>query len=86
VPLVEGMAPLWPDEGAETAMISELRARGEMAVPAPTEAVEEIDPKDLPPLDALVKRIPPEVREALDDLFRAKFVRVARVPKRALKE
>jgi hypothetical protein len=39
----------------------------------------------LPPLDELVKRIPPEVRETLEDLFRARFVTVKRVPKKALK-
>jgi hypothetical protein len=32
-----------------------------------------------------VKRIPPEVREVLDDLFRAKFTAVRRVPKKSLK-
>lgn len=40
----------------------------------------------LPPLNDLVQRIPAEVREALEDLFRAKFVAVKRVPKQALKE
>jgi hypothetical protein len=85
VPLVDGMPPLWPDESAESAMISELRSRGESIAPAATEAKEEmVDPKALPPLDELVKRIPPEVRETLEDLFRAKFVRVTRVPKKAL--
>jgi hypothetical protein len=76
----------WPDESAESAMLPELRSRGDMAEPAATEAVEETDTKNLPPLDELVKRLPPEVREVLDDLFRAKFVRVTRVPKKALKD
>ena len=66
-------------------MLSELRSRGGTAQPAATEAVEEIETKALPPLDELVKRLSPEVRDALDDLFRAKFVRVARVPRKALK-
>jgi len=43
--------------------VVELRAKGERATPAATEAVEEIDTKALPSLDELVKRIPPEVRE-----------------------
>ena len=82
----DGAPNAWPDESAEAAMMSELKSRGEMATPAPTEAVEETtDTKNLPPLDDLVKRIPPEVREALDDLFRVKFVRVVRVPAKALK-
>jgi hypothetical protein len=41
-------------------------------------------PAKLPPLDELVQRIPSEVRELMDELFRAKFVRVQRVPKKAL--
>jgi len=88
--LLEGEGPInaWPDESAESAMLSELRSRGEPAMPAPaaTEAVEETDPKNLPSLDELVQRIPAGVREVVDDLFRAKFVRVTRVPKQALKE
>ena len=52
---------------------------------ANVETVEETDAKPLPPLSELVERIPAEVREALDDLFRARFVAVKRVPKRALK-
>ncbi len=67
-------------------MVAELRSRGELTSPVAVEAVEEIDTKALPPLDELVKRIPAEAREALDDLFRAKFVRVVRVPKKALKD
>lgn len=39
----------------------------------------------LPPLDDLVQRIPPATRELIDELFRAKFVTVKRVPKSALK-
>jgi hypothetical protein len=75
------------DEAIESAFLAEARERGEPVrspVPA-TEAVEEVDTKPLPKLDELVRRIPAEVRETLDDLFRAKFVTVRRVPKKALK-
>jgi hypothetical protein len=84
-PASEGAPNAWPDESAESAMLSELRERGEKpgALPA-SEPAEETDTKALPSLDELVKRLRPEVREALDDLFRAKFVRVARVPQKAL--
>ena len=81
----EGAPNAWPDERAEAAMLSELGSRGELATPAATEAVEETETRNLPPLDELVKRIPPEVREALDDLFRAKFTTVRRMPQKALK-
>lgn len=79
--------PSWPDESAESAFLAEARDRGE---PVKTkvrtdDAPEENDPKALPQLDDLVTRIPENVRDVLEDLFRAKFVRVQRVPKRALK-
>ncbi len=85
----EGDVP-WPsDELAEAAFRSDAHDRGETvlpAVPAVTETEEVIDPKALPPLEELVKRIPPEVLETLDDLFRAKFTAVKRVPPKALKK
>jgi hypothetical protein len=86
LPEADGAINAWPDASAESAMLSELRSRGETVTAAATEAVEEIETTKLPPLDQLVKQIPPDVREALDDLFRAKFVRVTRVPKKALRE
>jgi hypothetical protein len=80
-----GHTNVWPDEAAESAFIAEARDRGETVTAAPASAaVEESDGKNLPSLDALVKRLSPEVRETLDDLFRAKFVSVRRVPKKAL--
>jgi hypothetical protein len=85
-PVSEGAPNAWPDESTEAAMVSELKSRGEPVIAVRAEPIEEIDPKKLPPLDELVKRLTPEVRETLDDLFRAKFVRVTRVPAKALKE
>ena len=52
---------------------------------AATEAIEETDTKGLPPLDELVQKISPEARTLLDELFRAKFVAVRRVPAKELK-
>ncbi|RFC45654.1 MAG: hypothetical protein DUW69_001799 [Verrucomicrobia bacterium] len=77
----------WPDESAETAFQAESRARSEPELPAGlmVEASEETSPKGLPALEDLVKRIPPEARELLDELFRAKFTGVRRVPEQALK-
>ena len=80
---------VWPDEAAETMFMADARTRGEpaeLSAGAATEAAEELDSRGLPPIDGLVQRIPPEVREALDDLFRAKFTTVRRVPRKALKE
>lgn len=77
----------WPDEAAESSFLAEARNRGEaVAPPKPKEEVaDDSEAKPLPSLDELVQRIPAEVREALEDLFRARFVTVKRVPKRALK-
>jgi hypothetical protein len=89
VPVADDSAPEWPDEATESAIRAEVRDRGEnLPAPAPASAGEEpevADPKALPPLDELVNRIPPAVRESLEDLFRARFVTVKRVPARALK-
>jgi hypothetical protein len=52
---------------------------------AVADATDEPAPKALPPLDELVKRIPAEVRDTLEELFRARFVTVKRLPKKALK-
>ncbi len=42
------------------------------------------DGKPLPSLDALVARLPAEVRETMETLFRARFTKVTRVPRSAL--
>ena len=82
---------VWPDEAAESAFMAEARDRGEtVAPPKPTRSVDGdaddgVNAKNLPPLEELVNRLSPEVRETLDDLFRAKFTAVRRVPKTALK-
>ena len=49
-----------------------------------TESPEEAK-TDLPPMEDLVKRIPAPTRELMEELFRARFVTVKRVPKSALK-
>ena len=77
---------VWPDAAAEEIFLKESGNQNAGAVPArATEAMEETDGQNLPPLDELVKRIPANVREALDDLFRVKYTTVRRVPKKALK-
>ena len=82
-----GAAEAWPDDAAESAFLAEARDRGEPAPTAKTETepLEPVDPKSLPALNDLVNRIPADVRETLEELFRARFVAVKRVPKRALK-
>jgi hypothetical protein len=85
-PTIEDSAPPVIDESAEAEFLAEAKQRGEV-VPqrSPAEIEEDANPKALPPLDDLVKRIPADVRETLDDLFRARFTTVKKFPKRALK-
>ncbi|HUR57968.1 MAG TPA: hypothetical protein VM029_09690 [Opitutaceae bacterium] len=77
------------DESAEAAFLGEARDRAEPVrnvTPAQAAAeMDEADSKPLPPLDSLVQQIPADVRATLEELFRAKFIRVQRVPRKALK-
>jgi len=91
-PTFDEEGPVWPDEASESAMRAEVAERGETltskAARELAEAAAEAaaEKKGLPSLDALVEKIPADVRDTLEDLFRVKFVKVARVPKKALKE
>ena len=80
--------PHWPDEVSESAFLADAQERGEVVPKArPTDVPETTDePQALPALETLVERIPANVRDTLEELFRAKFVKVQRVPKRALKK
>lgn len=80
----DGMPP-GVDDAAEAAFLADVRARGEVVVAKSVAEVEETNPKALPPLADLVNRIPTEVRDVLEELFRARFVTVKRFPKKALK-
>jgi hypothetical protein len=82
-PAEEESAP-WP-EGA--AVVDVIQAPGEDHPAAETMVQRPAAPDaPLPSLDAMVARIPPDVREALDDLFRVKFINVQRMPVSTLKE
>lgn len=78
--------PNWPDETAEAAFLADARAQGVSVAAASDDGDgEPAKTGALPALEELVQRVPAEVREALDELFRARFVTVKRVPKKALK-
>ena len=81
----------WPtDDATENSFLADARERGEMVMPvlpAAAAAARE-EPEDtgpLPALDDLVERIPAEVRELLEELYRVKFTTVRRVPAELLK-
>ena len=44
-----------------------------------------VEKGDLPPMEDLVKRIPMPARDLMEELFRAKFITVKRIPQSALK-
>lgn len=83
----EATSPAWSDEAAESEYRAEARNRGELVREnrEVSEVPEETEAGALPDLDELVARLPAEVRETLEDLFRARFVAVKRVPRKALK-
>jgi hypothetical protein len=91
-PTFDEEGPVWPDAAAESEIRAEVAERGETlnskAARELAEAAAEAaaEKKGLPSLDALVEKIPADVRDTLEDLFRVKFVKVARAPKKALKE
>lgn len=80
---------VWPDEAAEAAFLAESKEASGFKTPVPVSAVAPLEDeeaiKPLPALDELVQRIPPETRDLLDELFRAKFTTVRRVRKTDLK-
>jgi len=77
----ESEAAPWPSGSEEAAFLAgapEGAAAVVLAAPvAESNPTEKLAP--LPPLEELIQRVPPAVREALDDLFRAKFTSVRRV-------
>lgn len=78
--------PVGPSAEEEAAFLAQERENG--YTPPPFGAAQpppEENGKHLPPLEDLVKRIPVPARELLEELFRAKFVTVKRVPASALK-
>lgn len=83
--------PKWPDEVTESGMRAEVIGRGEtLSAKAAREAAEALaeaaaEKRNLPPLDELINQIPAEIRDTLEDLFRVKFIKVARAPKKSLK-
>ncbi len=79
--------PRWPDENEEAAVLAERAApttiREQIDHAEAERQAEEADSvRDLPELDALVARLPAAVRDGLEELFRAKYTKVRRLPKR----
>jgi hypothetical protein len=79
-------APVGPSAEEEAAFIAEERENGYAPAAATSgPGGDEAEAGELPPLEDLVKRIPPATRDVMEELFRAKFVTVRRIPRAALK-
>ncbi|MBM3873683.1 MAG: hypothetical protein FJ382_08095 [Verrucomicrobia bacterium] len=74
--------PLEVIAAGESSEVPEAVARVPAARPAREEEEEDAGPK--PPLADLTARVPAALQETMDELFRARFVRVARVPRPAV--
>jgi hypothetical protein len=75
---VDEGAPVGPSAAEEATL---LATETPVAAPEWPEVAPGADnDRDLPPLEDLVKRIPPKTRAAMDEFFRANFVTVKRVP------
>lgn len=72
----EGEPAPWPGAADEAAFLAQGREAGE-AAEAPESAPPA--PERLPSLEEMIARVPKQVRELMDDLFRARFTSVRRV-------
>lgn len=86
VETVDVGAPIGPGEAEESAFLAE---QGEVRSPkavSPSGVGAESDANTpFPPMDDLIHRIPAASRELMDQLFRAKFITVKRMPASAFK-
>jgi len=78
-------APVGPSADEEADYLAEQKFAPASIAPTPPADDDAAEKGDLPGMDELVKRVPAAVLTMMDELFRAKFVKVQRVPKRALK-
>jgi hypothetical protein len=89
IPPADGAAPVGPSTEEEAVFLAGDRLSEQAYGAGPK--VEGGEPESeqletpLPPMEDLVKRIPAPVRELMEELLRARFVTVKRVPKAALK-
>lgn len=80
----------WIDEEREAAMKAamEVEEAQRHATAAPNRRKEEVrdtlDGGPLPELEEMIAKVPAELKEAMDELFRAKFQSVKRVPQAVL--
>ncbi|MCF3648398.1 hypothetical protein [Synoicihabitans lomoniglobus] len=82
----------WSNADMEAAMAAEAEARDGMnggtepRKPSRREREATLDGGPLPDLEAMIATVPADLQEKMDDLFRAKFQGVRRVPAATLKK
>jgi hypothetical protein len=79
-------APVGPSSEEETAFLATERRDSPVSVTTSAVAETEDERGELPPMEDLVNRIPGAARELIENLFRARFVTVKRIPRSALKK
>ena len=82
---VDSGAPIGPGEAEESAFLVEQQQASPPKPVAISPAQGDERTVPLPPMDELIQRIPASTRELIDQLFRAKFVTVKRMPASAFK-
>lgn len=79
-------APVGPSAEEEAEFLAgEESGSAIIAPPREVKAEPEEESSPLPPMEDLINRIPAPARELMEELFRARFVTVKRLPKTALK-
>ncbi len=86
-PPADDSVPAGPSPDEEAALLTQDRTSEQFygQPPKPENIEPEAGEASLPPMEDLVQRIPAPARELLEELFRARFVTVKRIPKVALK-
>ena len=82
-----GDLPVGPSTDEEAAFLAEQQENAPAFSVPPSALSTEPEAGDvpLPPMEDLVKRIPMPTRDLMEELFRAKFITVKRIPQTALK-
>ncbi len=80
-----GDVTVGPSTEEEAAFLAQEQELGTVAAVPVQPANTEESQGSLPPMEDLVKRIPMPTRDLMEELFRAKFITVKRIPQAALK-
>jgi hypothetical protein len=78
-------APAGPSSEEEAAFLAREREMGIVTPALMHTESPPVEKGELPPMEDLVKRIPMPTRDLMEELFRAKFITVKRIPQSALK-